>query len=238
MAQGAHPNRILPTEIHRIICKMVVDQTNFNISVFHDAESLDIPYKNKDQQRKRHLYKCIPHATLPGHVMEFGVYQGKTMLAIANYFRDQTCWGFDSFAGLPEAWYTTNPDIPSHRVGHFDLSRSDIPTLGSNVRLVKGWFHESIPLWLDQQSGNIKFLHVDCDLYSSTKTVLDLLNDRIKPGTVIAFDEMYPWGGPGNYPLWEQGEYRALREWLHEQNRAFRPLFRSGHQQCSIIITR
>ena len=214
---------------------MIVDQNNFDISVFHDAEGLGIPFKSKGQERKRHLYKCIPCATLPGHVMEFGVYQGKTMFTIANHFRDQTCWGFDSFVGLPEAWYTTNPDVPSHPAGHFDLSQSDLPIYRHNVKLVKGWFNESIPPWLVQHPGDIRFLHVDCDLYSSTKTVLDLLNDRIKPGTVIVFDEMYPWGGPGDYTLWEQGEYRALKEWLYEQNRAFRTLFRSRHQQCSIV---
>lgn len=217
---------------------MIVDHTNFDISVFHDAEGLGIPYKSKGQERKRHLYKCIPCAELPGHVMEFGVYQGKTMFTIANHFQDQLCWGFDSFVGLPEAWYTTDSDLPSHRPGHFTLAHEDLPSVAPNVRLVKGWFDESIPLWLKQQSGDIKFLHVDCDLYSSTKTVLDLLNDRIKPGTVIAFDEMYPWGGPGDYTLWQQGEYRALGEWLQERNRAFRVLFRSRHQQCSIIMTR
>jgi hypothetical protein len=67
--------------------------------------------------------------------------------------------------------------------------------------------------------------------------VLTLLNDRIVPGTVIAFDEMYPWSDPDAYDLWAEGEYRALGEWLSEFDREFRPLLRSGHQQCSLVVT-
>lgn len=216
---------------------MIVDHTNFGIEVFHNAEVLDTPFKSKGQERKRHLYKCIPHAALPGHVMEFGVYQGKSMFTIANHFRDQTCWGFDSFLGLPEPWFTSNPDMPSHRQGHFDMSAQEMPGYAPNVKLVEGWFAESIPPWLQQHPGDVKFLHIDCDLCSSTKTVLNLLNDRIRSGTVIVFDELYPWGGPGHYSLWAQGEYRALQEWITQHRRTFKTLFRSRHQQCSIMIT-
>jgi hypothetical protein len=112
------------------------------------------------------------------------------------------------------------------------------PTFDSNVKLVPGWFSDSIPLWKAANPGIISFLHVDCDLYSSTRDVLTLLNDRIVPGTVIAFDEMYPWSDPDAYDLWSEGEYRALGEWLAEYDRKFRPLLRSGHQQCSLVVIR
>lgn len=217
---------------------MIVDHTNFDIEVLHNAEVIDSVFKSKGQERKRHLYKCMPCAEITGHVVEFGVYQGKSMFTIANHFRDQTCWGFDSFQGLPEPWFTTDPDRPSHRQGHFDMSALNWPEYASNVQLVKGWFSESVPQWLTQHAGHIRFLHMDCDLYSSAKIVLELLDHRIRPGTVIAFDEMYPWGGPGDYPLWSQGEYKALQQWVTEKKRAFRTLFRSRHQQCSIIMVR
>jgi hypothetical protein len=112
------------------------------------------------------------------------------------------------------------------------------PVFAANVQLIPGWFSDSIPPWKAANPGNISFLHVDCDLYSSTRDVLTLLNDRIVPGTVIVFDEMYPWSGLAEYDLWADGEYRALGEWLAEYNRAFRPLLRSGHQQCSLVVTR
>ena len=54
---------------------------------------------------------------------------------------------------------------------------------------------------------------MDCDLYSSTKTVFNLLKDKIVAGTVIVFDEYF------NYLGWEQGEHKAFREFLAETGR-------------------
>jgi len=50
------------------------------------------------------------------------------------------------------------------------------------------------------------------------------------------FDEMYPWNDLEQYDLWEQGEFQALGEWLGNHQRAFRPLYRNEHQQCSIEV--
>ena len=49
-------------------------------------------------------------------------------------------------------------------------------------------------------------MHVDCDLYSSTKTVLDALAGRIRAGTVIVFDEYH------NFPGWREHEHKAFME--------------------------
>jgi hypothetical protein len=51
-------------------------------------------------------------------------------------------------------------------------------------------------------------LHIDCALYSSTACVLRLVAERIVPGTVILFDELI------GYPGWQEGEYKALCEWV------------------------
>ena len=51
-------------------------------------------------------------------------------------------------------------------------------------------------------------MHMDADLYSSTKTVFDILGDRVVPGTVIVFDEFF------NYPGWREGEYKAFQEFV------------------------
>ena len=64
---------------------------------------------------------------------------------------------------------------------------------------------------LGQHPGPVAFLHLDVDRYSSTRTVLELLGDRIVPGTVIAFDEFF------NYPGWREGEYRAFNEFCRQR---------------------
>jgi hypothetical protein len=170
--------------------------------------------------------------------MEFGVWQGKTISLIGKYFSQQRVWGFDSFIGLPEPWFTkSTQEGPSHPAGKFNLAGEELVNL-PNVELVAGWFNDTIPTWLEQNSGNICFLHIDSDLYSSALTVLTLLNDRIIPGTVIVFDEMYPWADYEKYDLWAQGEFKALGEWIVNHNREFVPLFRSQHQQCSLKVTK
>jgi hypothetical protein len=218
---------------------MIINKTNYTIDCFHSAPLVNGVFKSKGIDRKRHLLQALPSAELKGHVLEFGVYRGKTMAHISEHFRNQTVWGFDSFVGLPEPWYIRSGDEgKTHPAGKFDMRLEPVqPVFAANVKLVPGWFSDSIPPWKAANPGPISFLHVDCDLYSSTRDVLTLLNDRIVPGTVIAFDEMYPWSDPAEYDLWAEGEYRALGEWLSEFDREFKPLLRSGHQQCSLIVT-
>ena len=49
------------------------------------------------------------------------------------------------------------------------------------MRLYKGWFEQTLPAFLEGQRGRagtelrIAFVHMDCDIYSSTKCVLDCL---------------------------------------------------------------
>ena len=70
--------------------------------------------------------------------------------------------------------------------------------VSQNVSLhwvAQGKFADMLPLFEgqhNQHSGRqaISFLHVDCNLYGSAMDVFKNLNDRIKRGTVIVFDEL------------------------------------------------
>lgn len=132
-------------------------------------------------------------------ICEFGVFTGSTINHVAR-LTSKKVFGFDSFEGLPEAW--------GHRVGKGHFALRKLPRVRDNVTLVKGWFNETLPPFLKENSGMVAFLHVDCDLYSSTKTVFDLLEPRLAPGAVIVFDEYF------NYPDWEDGEFKAFNEYL------------------------
>jgi len=216
----------------------MINRANYTIDCFHNAVVANVSGTTKKAKRNGHLLRALRSTTTSGHVMEFGVWQGKTITNISRYFSTQTVWGFDSFVGLPESWFTkSSQQGPSHPAGKFSLG-GHLPTSMPNVKLVAGWFSDTVPTWLEQNSGNISFLHIDSDLYSSALTVLTLLNDRIVPGTVIVFDEMYPWANYDHYDLWEQGEFKALGEWVSTHNREFVPLFRSQHQQCSLKVTK
>jgi len=95
---------------------------------------------------------------------------------------------------------------------------SQSPALGTskrvdNVEFHKGWFHESLPRFLDDHADTpIAFVHADADLYTSTLTFLRLICERrlFRKGSIIIFDEFW------NYPNWENGEYKAWLEIVDE----------------------
>src|ERR1019366_9352955 len=79
-----------------------------------------------------------------GLYLEFGVYSGLTINHIAKQV-EQTVYGFDSFAGLPERWRD------SLGAGHFKVQL--LPKVMPNVTLVKGWFDQTLPEFLKTHPG-------------------------------------------------------------------------------------
>lgn len=148
-----------------------------------------------------------PQVRLP---LEFGVFSGRSINLIAEIVGPEvTVWGFDSFEGLPEAWRS------EFQQGHF--ARADLPEVRDNVRLVKGWFNETLPGFRRDVVGQglTNFIHMDCDLYSSTRTVFEELEPHITPDAIVVFDEFF------NYPGWEQHEIKALEEFVARTGRRF-----------------
>ena len=162
---------------------------------------------------------------LNGVILEFGVASGRTINHFARLFPNRLIHGFDSFEGLPEDWTSRMP------AGFF--KRAKLPDTETNVKLWVGWFDETLPTFKNMyQSDPIALLHIDCDLYSSTCTVLDALRERLRPGTVIIFDEYM------NYPGWQQDEYRAWQKFVTENKMKYEYIGRvSRHQQVAVRIT-
>ena len=125
---------------------------------------------------------AVAQSAIDGLVMEFGVFRGESLRFLAKRFAREV-HGFDSFEGLPEDW------TYFQKQGRFSLD-GQIPQFSEkNIRIHKGWFEQTLPGFLDLHAGAAGFIHVDCDIYSSTRTVLHLLAPRIVKGTVIVFDE-------------------------------------------------
>ena len=139
-----------------------------------------------------------------GLYLEFGVFEGDSINFIATYNPTKTIYGFDSFEGLPDDWYYKGGK------GVFDR-HGNMPEVNKNVRLIKGWFDKTLPQFIDEHNEKCAFVHIDCDIYSSAKTVLRLLGDKITHGTIIVFDEFF-W-----YPTWQEHEFKAFHEFVTEQ---------------------
>ena len=140
---------------------------------------------------------AVKAANIEGMVLEFGVRHGNSIRQLATLTK-QDVHGFDSFEGLPEAWH--DEDRGSYS------TKGVIPQVPANVSLHQGWFDQTLPEFLKAHDGKARLINVDCDIYSSTKTVLDLLAPRIVPGSVIIFDEYI-----GNQH-WREDEFKALQE--------------------------
>jgi len=140
------------------------------------------------------------------HVLEFGVYHGGTLLKLRQSLPEKyKIFGFDSFEGLPEDWSGT----VCHK-GFFSTG-GNIPNI-EGVTFFKGWFDDTIHDYL-KIADSISLLHVDCDLYSSTKTIFNNLHPYIKVGTIIVFDEWIY----NNNPQCNDHEQKAFYEYVDDK---------------------
>jgi predicted O-methyltransferase YrrM len=171
-----------------------------------------------------HPDETLRHAAglvaVPGLALEFGVGGGHTLRLMAENLPGHRVVGFDVFTGLPENWRTGFP------AGAF--AQEELPEV-AGAELVVGLFDETLPGFLDDNDEPVAFLHLDADLYSSTKTVLELLGHRLVAGSVVLFDEYF------NYPGWQQGEHRA---WEEASGLTFRyEGYTYNHEQLIVVVT-
>ena len=179
------------------------------LSVLNARYSTDASFTTNS----RVMQSALSVARHDGLWLEFGVFQGTTIHLLAKAHPGDV-FGFDSFLGLPETWRVSkrNPGNRFDRAytmkGSFSLMGNKPPRHLPNVKFVKGWFNETLPSFLLRHTSPVRFLHVDCDLYSSSSYVLKTIGPRLRNGTVILFDELI------NYPGFEKHELLALWQFL------------------------
>lgn len=166
--------------------------------------------------------------------LEFGVASGNSINFISKFTKDKV-YGFDSFEGLPEKWRD------GFEKGTFDR-KGTFPEVNPNVVLVKGWFKDTLPAFMKQHKGKkISFLHMDADLYSSTKFIFDHVKDHLDKDCVIVFDELV------NYPGFDgpKGELKAFYDFVKENKVDYewigmngKPFGMSGaeHENVALVI--
>ncbi len=205
-----HPNMLLQNKAQREAADYVTSNMPGALAMWRREDSLRVAYQR---------------APKDGLVLEFGVGGGGSIRRIADFAdRDhRTVHGFDSFQGLPEDWPGRNEER-----GHYSLQGVP-PSLPANVAIHQGMFAESLPTFLASYDERCAFVHLDADLYSSTKFVLDVLSGRIETGTVLLFDEYF------NVPSWRDNEFRAFQEFVASNNVAYDYLL-WGRQEVAVVI--
>lgn len=150
-------------------------------------------------QKHKSFEGCLDqalNAAKRGTALEFGVAGGHTLRRIVEAMpAGSRVVGFDSFDGLPEDW----------REGFAAGTFRTVPPVVLGAELVAGLYADTLPGW--EVPDDITLVHIDCDLYSSTRTVLEHIGPHLAPGCLIVFDEFHGYPGAGDH------EARAWQEW-------------------------
>jgi len=122
-----------------------------------------------------------------GVFCEFGVYKGGVSLLLAHIADGKKMThSFDSFQGLPVSDYGE-----STKYGDFKNSRSNFDdtvtkfNMTNDIVVHEGWFDDTLINFKEK----IAFAHLDCDLFSSTKLVLNHITPLLTDKSVLIFDD-------------------------------------------------
>ena len=138
--------------------------------------------------------------SVPGHIAEFGSWQGTSLLYLAKLSRIYDPHGskvvhcFDSFEGLTEL--SEHDGDPALLAGRYQGSLDQLTELVAlyemedEIVIHQGLIEECLPQVLaDNQALSFSFVHCDVDLYSPTENLLYHIHPRLVKGGVIVFDE-------------------------------------------------
>ena len=82
----------------------------------------------------------------------------------------------------------------------------------SQFMIVPGFYKETLAIPNHHNlPSNICLAYIDCDMYSSTKEVLQFLTPKLKHGMIIAFDDYYCWSSTQ-----VSGERKACAEFFKD----------------------
>jgi len=208
--------------------------------VISTSSAIELPVNHKWNCLKTAISFIIAN-NIEGDYLEFGVFKGESFIYSYRYFKDVFSrykrsavstagepflsqsvrfFAFDSFSGLPE---TSDEGIPIHWKGKNAMS-SPKDLFERNLRSKKvdikdvvinqGYYDVSLTSQFVETNSLKKaaIIHIDCDLYESTKTVLEFITPLIVDGTVLIFDDYFYYKG---HPL--RGERGAFFNWLNNR---------------------
>lgn len=160
---------------------------------------------------------------MTGDYFEFGCWTGRTFRMAWEHHKRHFAgrvhfWVYDSFKGLPEP---KGIDLhPKWNAGAFCTPIDEFIRIADQAGIqrdrytvIPGFYEEALTEELVEKmsSQGVKagIVYIDCDLYESTRRVLEFVYHFVQPGTVICFDDFYCFNGNP-----DRGEQLAMREFL------------------------
>lgn len=157
-----------------------------------------------------------------GNYLEFGIFNGSSigsmyLAAQKKDLKSMRFFGFDAFEGLPAG--SENEDDGVWKKGFymcsFDkmgqcLARRNIDS--NKITWIKGWYDKTLnqELIATHSIKKLGIIFIDCDTYSSSKTVLDFIAPLIKEEVIICLDDWKL----NDLDIKEMGEYKSFNEFL------------------------
>lgn len=128
---------------------------------------------------------ALAQRKLDGDYSEVGVYRGSSAKMICEAKGDKPLYLFDTFEGLPEVeeidvlfsknLFSVNLDCVGRRLAKY-----------KNVYIAKGVFPETASIVMNKRFA---FVHLDVDIYKSTRDCLGFFYDRmVKGGIILSHD--------------------------------------------------
>jgi hypothetical protein len=159
----------------------------------------------------------------PFSVLEFGTSDGYSFVKLLyatrylNLSERVTVHTFDSFEGMPAAvderdreWTSGDDWVAGEFKGRYDELEAYCGERYRNYQIHRGFFEQSIDAAFLESLGEKPpaLIWIDCDYYSSAKSIFERLIDRIPNGCVIYFDDL----DNLNYGSRLTGESRLVHE--------------------------
>jgi beta-1,4-mannosyl-glycoprotein beta-1,4-N-acetylglucosaminyltransferase len=163
-----------------------------------------------DDQVLRLAAACERTRGLPGAVLDFGCWEGRSTIAIANACNPEPVIAVDSWAGYAN-------QHPKHETVQLARERDifaqfarNVETLtAGNVRPERRDAHDFLAEW----DGPVKFAHIDASHdYASVRRTIEACLPFVVPGGILCGDD-YLTAGMGRGDL-DGGVERAVRELL------------------------
>lgn len=216
----------------------------------HDPDNAKMQREYELQRRMDDFYykafSILKFNKVRGDYLEFGCGSNIRSFRLAlkhsryEHFEGRRLFAFDSFAGLPEVgaadheqWRTGSMAVTIDQfrtvLGHYGAEE------GRDFHTVQGFYDKTLTGHEPSEYG-IKaaaFVHVDCDLYSSTVPVLEFVTPLLQPGSILSFDDWYCENGDPR-----RGEQRAFHEWRDDSGKRFRldPYHQFGWHGMSFLV--
>ncbi len=200
---------------------------------FTDLRRVPIAYSFDYQDYKSkelHILNCFRIIQsqeindLPQTYFEFGCHSGRTFSSAINSSKflnlnNFKFYAFDSFQGLPK---TTKEDGSFFKTGEYYTSKKTFLNIirrntgvnSSDINVVEGFYESSLTSELSKRLPKAGIIYIDCDLYSSTKNVLDFLRNHITNGTIIMLDDYYCASKVGHI----KGQRHAFENFIRSEN--------------------